>query len=361
MSLSWSDLSLFNRDLAGAVDAGVPLGPAIGAAARDLGKPSAREALEAVRREVEAGTPLHDALAKRPADFPAAYVALVRAGAEGGNLAEVLRREADDAEFHGRFRRDLLGAALYPLFILLGCFVFLVLIRFVALGGMMDDASVLESTAFTDPKTGKPLHSPGIRVAALAAHRNTFLVLCALAAVFAAGLAAVMLFPRLAGFRLALWRIGLIVPVFCRFLKAGLASSFLQALHGAVRAGIPLPRALEMAREALQGTPAEAEAAAVGKRVAEGASLSGAIGEPRAFPAGLSSLLAAGEVSGGLAETLGALARLYRERWEAGMAFLKSVLLPAFQIAAGLAVFAVLFGLFSVYFMTLNVISKIMF
>jgi type II secretory pathway component PulF len=361
MSLSWSDFSLFNRDLAGAVDAGIPLGPAIGNAARDLQRPAAREALEAVRREVEAGTPLPDALAKRPAEFPASYVALVRAGVEGGNLAEVLRREADGAEFQGKFRRDILAAALYPLFILLACFVFLVLIRFVVLGEMLDDASILQSTVFMDPKTGKPMRTPGIRVAATAVHRNTFLVLVALAALCAAGIAAVMLSSRLSGLRLALWRIGLLVPFFCRFVKAGLAASFLQVLHGAVRAGIPLPRGLEMAREALRGTPAEEEAAGIGRRVAEGASLSGALGEPRAFPAGLSSLLAAGEASGSLADALAALARVYRERWEAGMSFLKSTLLPGFQILAGLAVFALILGMFSVYFAVLGGISSMMF
>jgi general secretion pathway protein F len=361
MSLSWSDFCLFNRDLAGAVDAGIPLGPGIGNAARDLGRASAREALEEVRREVEAGTALPDALAKRPGAFGPEYVALVGAGIEGGNLAEVLRRAADGAEFQGKFRRDLLGAALYPLFILLACFVFLVLVRFLVFGSSLDDWSVEIRNIITDPKTGKPVTSPPIRVWAAAVHRNTLAVLVALTAVLGLALTAVMLSPRAAAVRGALWWIGLRVPFFCRFVKAGLAASFLQALHGAVRAGIPLPRGIEMAREALRGTPAEAAAAGIGKSVSEGSSFSGAVGDRRAFPAGLSGLLAAGEVSGGLPDTLGSLARLYRERWEMGMTFMKSVLIPGFQLVAGIAVFAIIIGMFSGYLAILAEVTNAMF
>ena len=54
--------------------------------------------LDEVRRSVEAGLSLSDALSKHPKVFDKLFVSMVRAGEAGGILSEVLLRLADFLE-----------------------------------------------------------------------------------------------------------------------------------------------------------------------------------------------------------------------------------------------------------------------
>src|SRR5690606_18497125 len=72
------------------------------------------EVLAAVRSDVRAGHRLADALATRPRDFPEIYRALVAAGEESGDLAQVMEKLADYIEERNAVQNKVRTAFIYP-------------------------------------------------------------------------------------------------------------------------------------------------------------------------------------------------------------------------------------------------------
>ena len=76
-----------------------------------------KEAFSQVRKDVEAGLALSDALARHPDIFNELYVAMVAAGETGGILEETLHRVADQLEKDDSLRRQVKSAMVYPIVI----------------------------------------------------------------------------------------------------------------------------------------------------------------------------------------------------------------------------------------------------
>ena len=66
-----------------------------------------RDASVAVRKDVEAGLSLSEALERHPEIFNELYVAMVAAGETGGILEETLKRVADQLEKDDALRRQV--------------------------------------------------------------------------------------------------------------------------------------------------------------------------------------------------------------------------------------------------------------
>ncbi len=77
-----------------------------------------RDAFVGVRKDVEAGLPLSQALKRHPAVFNELYVGMVAAGETGGKLEETLRRVADQLEADDSLRRKVKAAMMYPALII---------------------------------------------------------------------------------------------------------------------------------------------------------------------------------------------------------------------------------------------------
>ncbi len=72
------------------------------------------QTLGEVRTDVRSGMRLAEALAARPRDFPDIYRALIAAGEESGDLAQVMERLADYIEERNMLRGKILTAFIYP-------------------------------------------------------------------------------------------------------------------------------------------------------------------------------------------------------------------------------------------------------
>ncbi len=109
-----SDERLMNfcRDLSAAVKSGLPLSDAFATLARSRGH--ARPMAGAAELTAE-GRPLHEALAAQ-GGFPPVFLALLRAGEEGGKTGEFLDLYAGMLEVRVEFRRRIGRALIYPLF-----------------------------------------------------------------------------------------------------------------------------------------------------------------------------------------------------------------------------------------------------
>src|SRR5712691_8596425 len=118
------DLTIFLRQLALLVRAGLTLEAALQTLGDDTNKALARFA-GAVRASISAGDGFADALERHPAVIEPSHIAMVRAGEASGKLEAVLRAIVED-----RTRRQLLAerinsAIRYPLFLIVSAAVIL--------------------------------------------------------------------------------------------------------------------------------------------------------------------------------------------------------------------------------------------
>src|SRR5881392_3413298 len=128
-----TDLAVLTRQLATMVQSGMTILRALYVLEAQTENKMLQEAIVAVRKDVEAGLPLSDALERHPKIFSPLFVAMTRAGETGGMLEDSLMRIADQLEKEDQLRRQVKSAMVYPgvvlsfaLIVLVGLVTFIV-------------------------------------------------------------------------------------------------------------------------------------------------------------------------------------------------------------------------------------------
>ena len=113
-----SELVVFTRQLATMINAGLPIVRTLYILSEQTSNKKFKEILDDVRKEVEAGLALSEALEKHPKVFSKLYTEMVRAGEIGGILDDVLLRVASQLEKDQDLRRKVKSAMSYPVVVL---------------------------------------------------------------------------------------------------------------------------------------------------------------------------------------------------------------------------------------------------
>ncbi len=125
-------VALWTRNAATLLGAGVPLDRALAFTAQHAGHDGLAEAVRQVRRAVQGGASLADALGQHPRYFDPLFVAMVAAGESGGVLEVVFERLSEHLEEGTELRSQLRSALLYPaLMAVVACIGVIVLLGFV--------------------------------------------------------------------------------------------------------------------------------------------------------------------------------------------------------------------------------------
>lgn len=111
-------LALFTRQVAVLYKAGIPLVRALTIAREQSRSANLRRALTDVVGDVEAGMPLHQALAAHPTVFPRLYCQMVKAGETSGALESILHRLAQFQKKRLSLRSKVRSAMMYPAVVL---------------------------------------------------------------------------------------------------------------------------------------------------------------------------------------------------------------------------------------------------
>lgn len=125
-------VALWTRSAATLLGAGLPLDRVLAFTATHAGHAELSEALRQVRRAVQGGSSLADALAHHPRFFDSLFVATVSAGESSGALEAVFTRLSEHLEESAELRSQVRSALLYPaLMALVGGLGIFVLLGFV--------------------------------------------------------------------------------------------------------------------------------------------------------------------------------------------------------------------------------------
>jgi general secretion pathway protein F len=297
-----------------------------------------RELVLQLLRDVKEGRSLAEAMESHPQVFNKMYVNIVRAGEEGGILHELLPDLAEFLETSAQTRQAVISAMIYPTVLLITgvISVFLLLVFVVP----------QFATMFEDAGTDIPPSAAFLLALStfLQSHGYLFIV---------AVIVAVVAWRRLDydpvnklrkdGFLLSLPILGSLIL----YRECAVFSRTLGALLGA---GIPLIRALRVAREVVANAVLGSSLDQVEEDVRGGAGLGLSLEKTGQFPTLLHQLVAVGEESGRTADILLKSAVTFDTQVRNQMSSLVAALQPALIIFLAIAVGGITITMLSAVF-----------
>lgn len=145
-------LTVFYNQLADLLRSGVPLLKCLQLLEDQTSNTTLKFVIQDVREQVAEGTRLNDAMRRHPKAFDRLTVSMVKAGEEGGFLEDVLTRISTFNEHQAELRGKVVGAMVYPLFLLivgsaiLGALLIFFVPKFEQIFGKMEEQGKLPIT-----------------------------------------------------------------------------------------------------------------------------------------------------------------------------------------------------------------------
>jgi type IV pilus assembly protein PilC len=339
-----TDLAVMTRQLATMVSSGMTILRALYVLEAQTENPKLAAELVLVRKDIEAGLPLSDALERHPKTFNPLYVAMTRAGETGGVLEESLLRVADQLESEASLRRQVKSAMAYPIVIM--TFAMAVML------GMVAFIVPVFAGVFEQLDTGAEL--PGLTKFTMGISdivTGYWYLLLLGTGVAAYGFAKWKKTPK----GRALWqRFLLRVPfkIGDIFQKVALArwSRTFSALMGA---GVPLLQAIDITKQTAGNIVVEEAMDAVTTSVKAGGTIAAPLMDSPVFPSMVGHMVKVGEETGALTTMLSKIGDFYEDQVAASVKALTSILEPVMIVfvggIVGFIVISMYLPLFSVY------------
>ena len=328
-----SEVAAFTRQLATLLKAGIPLAESLAALFEQAEKVKLKRILGEVRGAVNEGSSLADAVAKHPTVFDELFVSMVRAGETAGNLDEVLLRLADFMESAQRLRGKVTSAMVDPA-IMIGVGVIIMSILMIA---------VVPKITGMFAQQGKTLPA-NTRFLIWLSHvfGAYWFIWLALAIAGAVGFRA---WARSDAGRPRWHRVVLRAPLFGPLLRQVAVARFARTLGTMLQAGVPMLRALDVAREVLGNVVMMKAVDTARAGVTEGESLAVMLRKSGHFPSTVTHMVAVGERSGTLESMLIRVADAHEQDIDMKLGRLTSMLEPIMILVMGVGVAFVVFSI----------------
>jgi len=319
-----AELTILTRQMSTMVNSGMTILRALYVLEAQTENKVLRETVVKVRKDVEAGLPLSDALERHPKLFNPLFVAMTRAGETGGVLDAALLRVADQLEKEDSLRRQVKSAMAYPL-VVMG-FAFSVLIALVAF--------IVPVFVSVFKELGGELPSITKFTVLLSKAVTGYWWLCMM--LVAAIVFAFRRWKRTDRGR-AQWdtlrlripfKIGDIVQ------KISLAR-WSRTLSALISAGVPILQALEITGKTAGNHVVETAMADVIANVKAGGTIAAPLKNTPVFPGMVCSMIGVGEETGALDTMLEKIADFYEDQVESAVKQLTSILEPVMIILVG--------------------------
>ncbi|KZE31510.1 type IV pilus assembly protein PilC [Crenobacter luteus] len=321
------DITLFTRQLATMMKAGVPLLQAFDIAAKGHGNPAVTKMLLEVRADVETGMSLAEAFGRRPLYFDKLFCSIIAAGETGGVLDALLDKLATYKEKVMAIKGKIKSAMIYPSAIVATAFVITTVIMLYVIPAFKDLFSSF----------GADLPAPTQLVIWLSDLFVDYwwLMFGAIGAAVFGALYAMKRSPRL---QEKLDRVLLRMPVLGDVVRKATIARWSRTLSTLFAAGVPLVEALDSVAGA-SGNQVYADATRrIQADVSAGSTLKDSMARTTLFPNMALQMTAIGEESGSLDAMLDKVADFYEDEVDNAVAALSSLLEPAIMVILGVLI-----------------------
>ena len=323
-SIKLRDKVVFTRQLATMIAAGLAVLRALYVLEMQTTNKRLKRIIAELRADVEAGTPISDAMEKHPAAFDRLYVSMVRAGEMGGVLDTTLDRLATQLEKQDSLSRSVKSAMTYP--ILVACFALVALFALI----------IFIIPIFSDMYADLGGNLPGltqVMVDISNALRHWWFVIIPGIIVVILALCAVKRSPQ--GTR-AWDRLKLRIPMRIGDMVRKIAvARFSRTLATLVTSGVPILQALDITGKTAGNTVIEEAMERAKTDIRGGESIAKPLEEASVFPPMVTQMIAIGEETGALDSMLHKIADFYEDEVDAAVKQLTSIIEPIMMIVVG--------------------------
>jgi type II secretory pathway component PulF len=292
-NLGRADLASLMRELATAIEAGLPLMQALKTVRRQATGKSLPVILDFLIERVEAGTPLHQAAKEYGLPFDDMVVGMMRAADASGRVHEVLHQLSDLLERSVELRREVVGATVYPAIVFVLILASIVILVTVLVPRLM--APIQAQAGFTMPWPTQFLLTAADFIKA-----NWIWIVGAIVVAIVSW----RLWVKVPENRLKFDKVKLRTPLLGRLLRDVAVARFTRTLGTLVSAGLPILSALKIVRDTLGNTALMQAIDEVQEKVTTGQSLAEPMERSGYFPPLLIQIVNIGERSGRLESML---------------------------------------------------------
>ena len=319
-----TDLTIMTRQLSTMVSSGMTILRALYVLEAQTENELLVETITQVRKDVEAGLALSDALERHPKIFSPLFVAMTRAGETGGVLESSMMRVADQLEKEDNLRRQVKSAMTYPTVVISFAFIILIaLVTFlvpVFVGVFKQFGGDLPFITKITVTMSKAMTGYWWAV---------ILVVGGTVWAFKKWKSSEKGRGQWDAFRLRIpAKIGDIVQ------KVALAR-WSRTLSALVSAGVPLMQALDITARTAGNRVVEDVMASVIDSVKQGGTIAEPLRAAPVFPGMVVAMVAVGEETGALDTMLSKIADFYEDQVDAAVKSLTSILEPLMLVAVG--------------------------
>jgi type IV pilus assembly protein PilC len=337
-----AELATFSRQLATMIVSGMSILRSLYVLEEQTESKFLKETIVSVRKDVEAGLSLSDAMARHPKVFNPLFVAMTQAGELGGLLEEALLRVADQLQKDASLRRQIRSAMIYP-----------ILVITFAVGVMM------ALVAFLVPVFENVFKQFGGKLPAI----TQVSVMMSHAVVgywwlmfgcFGAVVIAFLKWKKTSWGRAQWDRFRLRVPMKIGSIVQQIAvARWSRTLASLTSAGVPLLQALEITGKTGGNVVVEEAMDDVIASVKRGGTIAAPLAQEPVFPVMVTHMVGVGEETGALDTMLEKVAEFYEDQVEASVKALTSILEPIMIVVigsiVGFIVISMYMPLFTVY------------
>lgn len=337
------DMVVFSRQFAAMVSAGVPMLRTLTIIVEQCRNRKMRETLDEVRKSVESGLSLSDALSRHPDVFDKLYISMVRAGEAGGFLAEVLKRLADFLESRQKLNQRVRTAMVYPSVVLaVAVLVFWAMLTFML---------PIFDGLFHNIGGELPMYTRFL-IALSEYMRSVWMGLFVVAALISFWF--LKNYYKTEVGKVHMDGIALNLPLFGDLIRKVSIARFSRTFGTLIRAGVPMLSALDVVKDTAGNAMVAKSVEKVYNEVRQGGAIAKPMSKNRIFPPMVTQMVAVGEETGKLDEMLTKVADFYDMEVENAVEAMTSMLEPIMVVGIGGIVGSVVVGLYLPIFTVIN-------
>jgi len=339
------DMSVFTRQFATMVNAGLPLVQCLDVLARQQPKPHFKQVISQTMLDVEGGATLAEAMARHPQVFTELYVNMIAAGEAGGILDTILQRLAVFMEKADALQRKIKGAMTYPAIVL-----------FVATGAcifMLIGVIPIFAKMFSD--FGGELPAPTRVVMGMSNFlKSNWYILIAVV------VALIFAYKRVRANKRGEYltdKLFLRIPIIGNVLRKGAVSRFTRTLGTLISSGVPILQGLEITSKTAGNRVLQEAIENTSKSISQGDTIAEPLKESGVFPPMVVQMIGIGEQTGALDEMLSKVADFYDDEVDAAVEALTAAIEPIMIVVMGTMVGGMLVAMYLPMFKMANVVG----
>ncbi|MDK2013147.1 MULTISPECIES: type II secretion system F family protein [unclassified Deinococcus] len=343
---SLKQVAIFSKQLATLINAGVPLVQSLAILQKQIDHKGFQGVVKEMRGEIEAGTPLSDALAKHPKIFNRLYLNLVRAGETSGTLDSVLERVAAFQEKELALRGKIKSALTYPVVVL----VFAILITYFLL------TTIVPQFAGILAQLNAPL--PFITRMLMAVSnflQNQILLMLVIGAALTFLYRWYYSTPK---GRVIIDDIKLRVPILGNLIQKSAISSFARTFGLLISSGVNIIESLEITKGTANNAIVEESIENAKNVVMVGEQMSSSLATSKVFPPMVVSMISIGEETGSLDSMLGKVGDFYDREVDEAVDSMTAAIEPLMIVFLGGIVGMIVAGMFLPMFAIIGQLSQ---